>query len=248
MALNLLFYPNGIRMCIFGTAFAYSVRYNTLYMRKKLLAVIFLLSALQAGAFGSRYSSSYEPGAYICGGLGSMMAGKDPLGGAELMVAGNLAKGRLLGGANVGLFRGASQDSYNYTIPNAKYNYRAYSLGFNLGVRVTQSDNFDMTVNCLFGEEILGFGYRDTTAKNTRYNSLLNNDLWFVRPAVSFTNRRNFELTASYNFLFTDELFAPVKPQFGDNASDFNGPVVSMIWITDHKYHHYNHHCRRGWY
>ncbi len=217
-------------------------------MRKHFLVIALLFSIAKTYAFGDRYHANGAEGGYFSGGLAAMIAGKAPLGGFELLVSGNLLNGWLLAGVNAGVYKGESPDSYDYTIPNAAYKYREYNIGVNLGARLVYTDNFQLTVHAMAGAEALALGYKDTSGDCHcgHYHNLLTDNFWYVRPVVSLNNRRNFTVTASYNFLFNDDLFSNTKPAFGDNASDFDGPVLSLIWITDRKYHyhyHYHRHC-----
>lgn len=215
-------------------------------MRKHFLVIALLFSIANTYAFGDRYHANGAEGGYFSGGLAAMIAGKAPLGGFELLTSGNLLNGWLLAGVNAGIYSGESPDNYDYTIANAAYKYRAYNIGVNLGARLVYTDNFQLTIHAMAGAETLAFGYKDTSGDCHcgRYHNLLTDNFWYVRPVVSLNNRRNFTVTASYNFLFNDDLFSNSKPAFGDNASDFDGPVLSVIWITDRKYHYHYHHHR----
>lgn len=218
-------------------------------MLRKLFTIVFILAAFQASAFGGNNYRSYgnDEGGYYYFGLGGAVTGKSVLGGAELLISGNVYRGRLLAGANASIFSGSSPDNYGYTLSGVKYAYRQYALGLNVGLRLFSGNNIDFTAHVLFGEELLELGSKDTTSDCHcgKFHELLANDMWFVRPAISFNNKRNFALTASYNFLFNDVLFNNEGPSFGNNAADFNGPMMSLIWITNSKHHyHYHSHYR----
>lgn len=218
-------------------------------MRKHFLAIALLLSAANAYSFGDRYHANGAEGGYFSGGLAAMIAGKAPLGGFELLASGNVLNGWLLAGVHAGIYSGGSPDNYDYSIPNASYKYHAYNIGLNLGARLVYTDNFQLTIHAMAGAETLSLGYKDTSGNchcGRRYHNLLTDNFLYVRPVVSLNNRRNFTVTASYNFLFNDDFFSNSKPAFGDNASDFDGPVLSLIWITNSRYYYHYHahrHC-----
>jgi hypothetical protein len=216
-------------------------------MRKQLLFAAMLFITTYAHAFGDRYRANKAEGGYFSGGLAGMIAGKAPLGGFELLASGNLLNGWLLAGVNAGVYRGESPDKYDYSIPNASYKYHAYNMGLNLGVRLVYTDNFSLTLHAMAGAETLAFGYKDSSGDCHcgRYHNLLTDNFWYVRPVIGINNRRNFTVTASYNFLFSNDSFNSGDLAFGDNASDFDGPVLSLIWITNSRYHyHYHSHHR----
>ena len=218
-------------------------------MLRYTITAALLFAVLQCIAFGGNTNRTYGngDGGYYYFGIGGMMVGKAVLGGGELLISGNVWRGRLLAGVNVGAFSGTSPDNYGFTLPGVKYNYRAYEMGVNVGARLFSGDKIDFTAHLLFGKELLVLGTKDTTADCNcdKYHALLNNYLWYVRPAISFNNRKNFAMMASYNFLFNDTVFNPDGPAFGNNAADFNGPMMSMIWITNrrNRSYHWHHHC-----
>ncbi len=218
-------------------------------MFRNLLAIVLLFTATHTSAFGGNTYRTYgsdEGGYYYCG-LGGLAAGKAILGGGEFLISGNVYRGRLLAGVNANVFNGTSPDDYGFTLSGVKYNYRQYALGLNVGIRLFSGDHIDFTAHVLFGKELLEFGSKDTTENCHcgKYHRLLSNDMWFIRPAISFNNKKNFALTASYNFLFNDALFNGEENSFASTASDFNGPVMSLIWITNrhNRPYHWHRHC-----
>lgn len=214
-------------------------------MLRNLLTAVLLFTGLYAGAWGSndRRSNRYgnTEGGYYYIGSGSMLLGRDELGGGEVMVLGNVLNGWLLAGFNANIFRGNSTNNYNYTFSGVTYKYRAYGMGGNIGIRAFSGRNIDFTIQGMFGEEIVMFGAKKTSEgyRSGPYQTLLSNSLWYAKPAISFNNKRNFALTASYNFFFNDRFSGSGKLAFGDSATDFNGPAMSFVWITRGRHQKY---------
>lgn len=217
-------------------------------MYRFLASLVAAFIALNVQAYtGYRGYDRHEPAPYIHAGLGMSVSAGTPMDGLDLLVAGDL-RGVLLG-VNTNVYAGNSSNTYGYNFPNVKYTLRKYCLGANVGTRLVYSDNFVLSVHCLFGEEFFHLGKRDSIdgKKYGRYVSLGSQDFFYIRPAIGITNRRNFSLMASYDFLFTDNVFGSGKMAFGSNPTAFNGPELSVFWLTNrHRYS--SHGCHRGYY
>lgn len=210
------------------------------------LCLFFLfIASVQAKFTG--FDREYGDGNYVYLGVASGLQANTLLLGFDGMYSGSIGR-RFLLGANFTALGGETKNSYSYSADGRKFYYSSCSVGFNVGERLDIGKNYDFSIHLLFGPEMVFFsGGKEESCRCTLYKILASDNLWFVRPGLTYRYKDNFAVSGFYNFSFANTASGQQQLAFG-NASDFDGPELVLMWNTTHHnrfcHYHEHHWCR----